>query len=93
MSASKYADKFDFDTCDLDGKNNPTNYIEAIRDAEKAGYSVVIIDSMTHAWEATKEFVDKKKAASNSGNGFTAWADGTKLWNSSRMPSRGLPST
>lgn len=82
LSASKYADKFDFDTCDLNGKTNPTQYIEAIREAEAAGYSVVIIDSMTHAWEATKEFVDRKKAASNSGNGFTAWADGTKLWNS-----------
>lgn len=82
LSASKYADRFDFDTCDLNGKTNPAQYIEAIREAESAGYSVVIIDSMTHAWEATKEFVDRKKAASNSGNGFTAWADGTKLWNS-----------
>jgi hypothetical protein len=48
-SASRYADRFNFDTCELTD-HHPARYIEAIRAAENAGYSVIIIDSLSHAW-------------------------------------------
>ena len=44
-SASKYADKFDFDVCELTDFH-PSRYIEAIQAAEQAGYSTIIIDSL-----------------------------------------------
>lgn len=48
-SASRYADLFNFDTCELDN-HHPAKYIEAIQAAEQAGYQVIIIDSLSHAW-------------------------------------------
>jgi RecA/RadA recombinase len=49
-SASKYADRFSFDTINL---TVPTveNYQELIVQAGKLGYSVCIIDSMSHGWQ------------------------------------------
>lgn len=79
-SASKYADEFEFDVDNLNGETHPDRFIRAIAEAEREGFDVLILDSLTHAWNATKEVVDKKKLASNSGNGFTAWAEGTKIW-------------
>jgi len=67
-SASRYADLFNFDVCELNNYH-PTNYIEAISAAESAGYEVVIIDSLSHAWFAELELVDRAK------NSFTAWKD------------------
>lgn len=48
-SASRYADRFNFDTCELND-HHPAKYIEAIKAAESAGYGVIIIDSLSHAW-------------------------------------------
>lgn len=80
-SLSKYSEKTDFDVSELDGANHPAKYIDAIKFAESNGYDAIILDSLTHAWEATKLVVDKKKMASNAGNGYVAWSEGTALWN------------
>lgn len=82
-SASKYADMFEFDTCDLES-HSPQTYIDCIREAEKAGYDVLIIDSLTHAWsgkEGALEQVDKVAKRSGSGNSFTAWREVTPQHN------------
>ena len=79
-SASKYADKFEFDVCDISTNKHPRQYINAIKDAVAAGFDVLIIDSITHAWEATKGEVDKVAAASRSANTYAAWKEGTKIW-------------
>ena len=63
-SASKYADLFEFDTCALE-QFHPTKYIECIRAAGQAGYEVIIIDSLTHAWYAELEMA---------GGNFQNWA-------------------
>lgn len=81
-SASKYADKFDFDTMDISSNTHPNNYSKAIDEAVKAGYEVLIIDSLTHAWDATKKEVDKLTQASKSGNSYIQWQQGTKIWDS-----------
>ena len=49
-SASKYADRFEFDT--MEPSNfNPQVYIDAIHEAERAGYKLMIIDSLP-GWDA-----------------------------------------
>lgn len=78
-SAAKYADRFDFDVLNLTA-HHPAEYIKAIKAAETAGYDVVIIDSMTHAWKATQELVDQETTRSKSGNSFQAWGKVTPLW-------------
>ncbi len=82
-SASLYADKFAFDVLEL-GSGHPERYIEAITEAEEAGYDVLIIDSLSHAWmgkDGALELVDKAVKRSKSGNSFTAWRDITPLHN------------
>lgn len=78
-SAAKYADKFSFDVLNLTS-HHPHEYIKGIRAAEAAGYDVVIVDSMTHAWKATQELVDQETTRSKSGNSFQAWGKVTPLW-------------
>jgi hypothetical protein len=82
-SASKYADLFDFDTLGL-AVFHPGNYIEAIKAAEKEGYRVLVIDSLSHAWAGqggVLEQVDAAAKRSQSKNSFTAWRDVTPLHN------------
>lgn len=43
-----YADQFDFDFIDLKPPFTPDAYTEAITAAEKAGYTAIITDSMSH---------------------------------------------
>lgn len=50
-SASKYADIFNFDVCELKDFH-PGKYVEAIKAADASGYDVIIIDSLSHAWFA-----------------------------------------
>jgi hypothetical protein len=82
-SASKYADVFDFDVLELKSFS-PTDYVNAIKAAEQAGYDILIIDSLTHAWSGKNgalELVDKAAARMKSGNSFAAWREVTPLHN------------
>lgn len=49
-SASLYDKLADFDVCELNPPFTPEKYINAITEAEKQGYDVLIIDSITHEW-------------------------------------------
>jgi hypothetical protein len=80
-SASLYADEFNFDVLELT-TFSPRNYIEAIHAAEKAGYSVIVIDSMSHAWEGEGGILDMHDAATKkqrTENSYTAWKDVTPV--------------
>ncbi|MBX9937686.1 MAG: ATP-binding protein [Candidatus Obscuribacterales bacterium] len=82
-SASKYADLFNFDTVDLE-THSPQHYVTMLKEAEKAGYEVVIIDSLSHAWsgkDGALEQVDKAAKKSQSGNSFAAWREVTPQHN------------
>lgn len=71
-SARKYADRFTFDVLELDEFAPPT-YVAAIGAAVAAGYDVVVVDSLSHAWigkGGALEQVDKK---AKGGNSFAAW--------------------
>jgi len=78
-SASLYSDKFTFDVVCLD-TFSPQNYIDMIHAAEQAGYAVIIIDSLSHAWEGEGGVLDMHDAAvkrQRTENSFTAWKDVT----------------
>ena len=79
-SARKYADKFEFDVNDISSNKHPMEYIKAIQEASNEGYDVLIIDSLSHAWEETRNVVDKVASAQRNPNTFTAWKEGTKVW-------------
>lgn len=83
-SASKYADLFGFDVLELESFS-PGDYVKAIAAAVKAGYEVVVIDSLSHAWvgkNGALEMVDKANARSKAGNSFAAWREVTPEHNS-----------
>lgn len=45
-----YGDDFNYDVIRLDAPFSPERYIEAIKAFEKAGYDIILIDSLSHAW-------------------------------------------
>ncbi len=71
-----YADEFDYDLMQLDKDGNardftdysPESYIHNIEEAIKAGYKVLIIDSLTPEWTFINEVHDAMK-----GNSFQNW--------------------
>ena len=81
-SASKYADIFDFD-CIAPDVFDPFELMSAIDTAVSAGYSVLIIDSLSHYWAGPGgelEMVDNA-AARSKGNSFSAWKSVTPVHN------------
>lgn len=83
-SGELYADLCDYDVARLDAPFSPDRYIEMIQGAEAAGYDVLIVDSLSHAWTGeggVLDLHDKAAAASRSGNGFAAWREVTPKHN------------
>jgi len=72
-SASKYADRFQFEVDDLE-KKSVDNYIASMNEAAKAGYKVLVIDSLSHGWRELTEEVDRITQASTSKNSVLSWA-------------------
>lgn len=82
-SGSLYSDLVDYDISDLTPPFTPERYIQAIKEAEKAGYNVLIIDSLSHAWSGQGgilEFVDKASQVQK--NNFAAWREASPKHNS-----------
>lgn len=82
-SASLYADLFEFDVKTIDSFS-PLNYVEAIHQAEDAGYAVIVIDSLSHAWAAKDgalEMVNEETVKSRSKNSYLAWRNVTPVHN------------
>ena len=50
-SADLYAHLGDYNVLPLSAPFTPEKYIEAIRECEKAGMEVIIVDSITHEWD------------------------------------------
>lgn len=83
-SAAKYADLFDFDAFEMEPPFHPERYLEAIAEAQIAGYGVIVLDSLSHAWTGTGgllDIVDQIAARSRSKNTFAAWKEGTPIHN------------
>lgn len=81
-SASLYADMFEFDTWDeVDPSGFPPEYfISVIKAAENAGYTTLIIDSLSHEWIGKGGCLEICATLSSSkyrGNSAMAWKDVT----------------
>lgn len=83
-SGELYANLCEYDVCQITAPYTPEKYIASIKEAEKAGYDVIIIDSLSHAWAGEGGLLDKHDAiskASRSGNSYAAWREITPLHN------------
>lgn len=79
----KYADKFNFDQIAL-STFAPETYTEAIDEFAKAGYPVLVIDSLSHAWmgkDGTLQQVEQAAKRNYSGNSYAGWKDATPAHN------------
>lgn len=86
-SASLYADLESgplagvrFDVLNIFPPYTVPKYLDAIEDAQKAGYDVLIIDSISHSWAGEGGLLDKKGALDQrpNSNAYTNWAPITK---------------
>lgn len=68
-SADLYAHLGAYNVLSLNSNFSPENYMEAIDICENAGMEVIIIDSISHAWD---NLLDTH--ANMTGNSFTNWA-------------------
>jgi hypothetical protein len=81
-SGSLYAGLCAYDVAELNPPYDPGRYVQAIQGAAEAGYDVLIIDSLTHAWAGEGgilEFVDKATQAVK--NNFAAWREASPKHN------------
>ena len=79
-----YANNFDYAVGALEAPYEVKKYIDAITDAENAGYDIIIIDSLSHAWAGEGGLLDlhnKITDASYSKNPYVAWRKVTLLHN------------
>lgn len=77
-SAAKYADRFEFDVMEL-GARTIDDYLAAIAEAADAAYPVLIIDSLSHAWQELIAEVERLAKAKYKGNTWSAWSEGTPM--------------
>ncbi len=81
-SASLYADMktgplagIEFDALEIDPPYTIDKYTDAIELAEKQGYAVLVIDSISHAWAGEGGLLEKKGALdARGGNSYTNWS-------------------
>lgn len=81
-SAAKYADLWPFDIAEMHAPYAVAKYLAALKDAEQAGYAVIILDSLSHAWAGpggVLDVVDEVAKRSKSGSTFAAWREGTPI--------------
>lgn len=79
-SGEMYSHLCDYDVAQLEPPFSVQRHIDLIKMAEKAGYDVLIIDSLSQAWNGEGgilEMVDKLAATSTKKNSFNAWKDVT----------------
>lgn len=77
-SASLYADEFEFDVKELDPPYTPERFIEAMGEAHRNEYGVLIIDSSTHEWSGVGGCLDELDVVAKTrfkGNSHAAWSE------------------
>lgn len=83
-SGDLYANLGEYDIISIEAPYTVAKYLQAIKAFEEAGYSTIIIDSLTHAWAGDGGLLDKQGKIADSGkaNGFAAWRTITPEHNS-----------
>jgi hypothetical protein len=81
-SGEWYCDEFTYDVVRWDPPYHPGELTEALDEAARSGYAVVIVDSLSHFWEGeggTLDVVDAAAARAH-GNSFAGWKVGTPAY-------------
>lgn len=82
-SGDLYAHLGEYDIITLEPPYSVAKYMEAVRAFEEAGYTTIIIDSLSHAWAGEGGLLDKQgKIADRGVNSFAAWRTITPEHNS-----------
>lgn len=77
-SAQLYSHLCPFDVIDLHPPYTVDRYLGAVRQLERAGYAVIVVDQVTHAWSGDGGILSVvDKVAKGSPSTFNAWASGT----------------
>lgn len=75
-SGELYSNLTNYDYAEIEPPYETEKYIEAIHLAEKNGYDVLILDSISHAWAGQGGLLEQQdKVASRSTNRFSAWGE------------------
>lgn len=83
-SGDLYANMCDYDIETLAAPYTVQKYLSAIYEAEKEGYDVLIVDSLSHAWSGEGGLLDvhsQLTSESRSGNSYAAWRQITPMQN------------
>ncbi|MFA6076021.1 MAG: ATP-binding protein [Negativicutes bacterium] len=83
-SSELYANLGNYSVLTLTPPYDPLRYVEAIKAAELAGFEVLIIDSLSHAWAGEGGILDQQGKATDTkyrGNSFSAWREFTPKHN------------
>lgn len=73
-SGDLYAHLGDYDIIAIEAPYTVEKYVQAIKAFEQAGYTTIIIDSLSHAWAGDGGLLDKQgKMADRGTNSFAAW--------------------
>lgn len=81
-SGELYSDLCSYDICSISAPFEHTKYIKVIKEAESAGYDVLIIDSLTQAWNGAGGLLEKQEQLARTkwkGNSWAAWRDITPM--------------
>lgn len=74
-SGDLYADLYEYDIISLEAPFKPERYVEAIHMAEDAGYDVIIVDSLSHAWSDDGGLLDQADKLQGKTDRFRVWAN------------------
>jgi hypothetical protein len=83
-SGDLYVHLGEYDIINIEAPYTVRKYLDAIKEFEDAGYTTIIIDSLSHAWAGEGGLLDKQGKIADSGkvNGFAAWRAVTPEHNS-----------
>lgn len=83
-SANLYANLGGYSTLTLSPPYTPQKYMDAIHAAEQEGFELIVIDSLSHAWNGEGGILDQQGKAADSkyrGNSWAAWREFTPIYN------------
>lgn len=81
-SGELYSDICNYDIETITPPFTHTKYIEVIKEAQNAGYDVLIIDSLTHVWSGSGGLLEQQEQIARTkykGNTWAAWKDITPM--------------
>ena len=82
-SGDLYSALGDYDVCSISAPFSVQKYIDAIKDAEKSGYDILILDSISAEWAGTGGLLNlhTQITSSNRSNSYAAWGQITPKHN------------